>query len=481
VSTWAAELTTPRGGRGYSGGMNRIIGIAVLLVSTVAAAEPLQKAEGYRGIWYSNTDTKDEYRFKYSGGMATYPQQHEPIAIYRPEVNKTFFVFGGTSDPTNKRPELVHMVGYYDHAAGTFARPRILLNKHTSDAHDNATLAIDERGFLFVFCNAHGTGRPSYIYRGKEPYSIDDFERVWEGNFSYGQPWYVKGQGFLLLHTHYEAAAAHHLFTMSSEDGVKWSERRGLSHIPKGQYQISWQDPREPSRIVTVFDFHPNGLDSRTNMYFLETRDLGRTWKTVEGKEVQTPLTEPHNAALVHDYQAEKLNVYLKDVQFDAQGRPIILYLTSKGPKPGPANAPYQWRTCRWTGSAWEIRPFTTSDHNYDHGSLYVLGSGQWRVIAPTEPGPQPYGTGGEMVVWSSKDQGATWEKVRQLTHDSPRNHTYLRRPLNFSDDFAGIWADGNAREASESFLYFTNVAGEGVWRLPQRIDGDYGKAELVR
>src|SRR5690349_18126656 len=100
---------------------HRSIDAAVLLVVIClsAAAEPLPQADGYQGLWYSNTATQDEYKFKYSGGMATYPQQHEPIAIYRKEVNKTFFVYGGTSDPTNQHPRLLHMVAYYDHANGT--------------------------------------------------------------------------------------------------------------------------------------------------------------------------------------------------------------------------------------------------------------------------------------------------------------------------------------------------------------------------
>ena len=41
-----------------------------------------QVGDGYRGIWYMNQPTKDEYHYKYSGGYATYPQQHVPIAIY---------------------------------------------------------------------------------------------------------------------------------------------------------------------------------------------------------------------------------------------------------------------------------------------------------------------------------------------------------------------------------------------------------------
>src|SRR5689334_14018082 len=61
-------------------------------------AEFIQKKDdGYRGIWYMNQPTKDEYKFKYSGGMATYPQQHAPIAIYSKKADKTFFVYGGTT------------------------------------------------------------------------------------------------------------------------------------------------------------------------------------------------------------------------------------------------------------------------------------------------------------------------------------------------------------------------------------------------
>ena len=62
-----------------------------------AAAAQLATDDGYRGIWYFNQRTNDEYGYKYSGGFATYPQQHAPIAIYCPQVEKTFFVYGGTT------------------------------------------------------------------------------------------------------------------------------------------------------------------------------------------------------------------------------------------------------------------------------------------------------------------------------------------------------------------------------------------------
>jgi hypothetical protein len=437
---------------------------------------PRPKADGYRGIWYYNQPSKDEYKYKYSGGFATYPQQHVPIAHYSKEANKTFFCYGGTVE--GKR-ELLHMVAYYDHATGTVPRPTILLNKKTDDAHDNPTLALDDHGHVWIFSSAHGTSRPSFIHRSTKPYAIDAFEQVLETNFSYTQPWHLPGRGFLFLHTRY-SSGHRHLFWMTSLDGRTWDAPRPLARAAQGHYQVSWRDG---TRVATAFDYHPRlgGLNARTNIYYLETPDGGRTWRTASGQAVETPLTEAHNPALVRDYEAEKLLVYLKDLAFDAAGQPVVLYLTSKGYQSGPANGPRAWHTARWTGDRWEFRPVTTSDHNYDHGSLYIEADGTWRVIAPTEPGPQPFGTGGDMVLWTSADQGQTWQKVKQLTNGLPRNHTYARKPVHAHPDFYALWADGDALQPSESCLYFTDKTGDRVWRLPPKMTADVARPEPVR
>jgi hypothetical protein len=157
----------------------------------------------------------------------------------------------------------------------------------------------------------------------------------------------------------------------------------------------------------------------------------------------------------------------------------VILHLVARSWQPGPEGGPHEWRTARWTGREWEIRPVTASDHNYDAGSLYIEQDGTWRIIGPTDPGPQPFGTGGEMVMWTSRDRGQTWTRARQLTSGSPYNHTYARRPLNAHPDFYAFWADGDARKPSESRLYFCNRDGD-VFRLPVRIDGDAAKPEKV-
>src|SRR3989339_1735772 len=132
------------------------------------------KDDGYRGIWYMNEPSNDVYVYKYSGGLGTYCAKHQPFAVYCKEVNKTFFCYGGTSKTSYT--QLLHMVSYYDHATGTVPRPTIVVNKKTSDAHDNPVISMDDAGHVWIFSSAHGTSRPGFIWRSRRPYDVDDFE-----------------------------------------------------------------------------------------------------------------------------------------------------------------------------------------------------------------------------------------------------------------------------------------------------------------
>ena len=71
--------------------------------------------------------------------------------------------------------------------------------------------------------------------------------------------------------------------------------------MQSGHYQISAATP-SGSKIGTALNYHPNafqgnskrkGLDWRTNLYYLETSDLGQTWQTVQGKALTLPLKDP--------------------------------------------------------------------------------------------------------------------------------------------------------------------------------------------
>ena len=113
-------------------------------------------------------------------------------------------------------------------------------------------------------------------------------------------------------------------------------------------------------------------------------------------------------------------------------------------------------------------------------GSLYVDGN-LWRIIGPTEAGPQKLGTGGEMALWESSDEGQSWKKVRDITSNSERNHSYARRPLHVHPDFYAFWADGNTDQFSESHLYFCNRKGDKVWKLPYEMTQNFAKPKQVK
>jgi hypothetical protein len=461
--------------------------VGVRGAETEPAVTLCRKDTGYRGIWYMNQPSGDEYVYKYSGGLGTYCAKHRPFAVYRPEVEKTFFCYGGTTPDRHDR--LLHMVSYYDHRTGKVPKPTILLDKKTSDAHDNPVIAVDDKGHLWIFSTSHGRSRPSYIHRSRQPHSIDVFEpipatrldgslRVPITNFSYMQAWHVRDRGFICFFTRYGDPAQRTIMCMTSSDGVNWSSWKRLAAIDEGHYQISAVGR---DRAGTAFNYHPvgRGLNYRTNLYYIETRDFGRTWRTVDGKPLRVPLTDVQNDALVHDYASESLNVYLKDICYDSADRPVILYVTSRGYESGPKNDPRTWVTARWNGERWQIRAAFRSDNNYDMGSLWLDDDGTWRIIAPSETGPQPYNPGGEIALWVSRNEGASWRREKELTSGGDRNHTYVRRPVRAHPDFYAFWADGHGRRPSISRLYFADRRGR-VHLLPSIMNSTHEVPALL-
>ena len=72
----------------------------------------------------------------------------------------------------------------------------------------------------------------------------------------------------------------------TSRDGYRWSAGAPLARMGRGQYQISWH---RDGLVGTAFNYHPpafggntrrSGLNWRTNLYYVETDDGGRHWRS---------------------------------------------------------------------------------------------------------------------------------------------------------------------------------------------------------
>lgn len=436
------------------------------------------RIDGFRPICF-DLGQVTEYGPKYSGAFGTYTMKHRPLAIYRPEVDRTYFVYGGTTNEYDHH--LLLMISCYDHKTGLVQKPTVVYDKGpVIDPHDNPSLLIDHEGYLWVFVAGRGNLRPGFIYRSCKPYDISSFEFI-EGTetiMAYPQPYYVDGKGMFLFFTRYDGVRR--TFYKTSPDGMNWTDYKPIASIimaeegeeKSGHYQITGQCG---NKLVTAFNRHLNGVaDSRTNIYVVQTEDFGEHWTLVDGTPVDLPVTDKNSPCRILEKESKGQNVYIKDVNFDKDGNPIILYLTSYGYRPGPMDGPREWFVMHWDGSRWNEHYITSSTNNYDSGSLYVNGK-EWTVIAPFGDGPQKWGQGGEIQSYVSRNAGRTWKMKYEYTFNSPLNNSYVRRPENVKDPFYAFWADGNTETSEISRLYFGDSKGN-VYQMPYRTTQEWSK-----
>ena len=115
----------------------------------------------------------------------------------------------------------------------------------------------------------------------------------------------------------------------------------------------------------------------------------------------------------------------------------------------------------------------------YVIGKKFYVNGKIWTAIAPFEAGPTYWGQGGEIVAYTSRNNGKTWKKTIQYTENSPMNHCYVRRPENAHDPFTAYWADGNPDAYWPSRLYFADSEGN-VYRLPYDMKEEWAAPELI-
>ncbi|MDX1285412.1 MAG: hypothetical protein R3182_10375, partial [Draconibacterium sp.] len=138
-----------------------------------------------------------------------------------------------------------------------------------------------------------------------------------------------------------------------------------------------------------------------------------------------------------------------------------------------------EWCITKWDGTKWRTTKITQSDHNYDMGSLFISEK-EWKVVGPTEPGPQKWGVGGELAIWKSTDNGETWKMEKQLTENSQMSHAYVRKVINGKEPFCFFWADGHSHKMSKSELYFGDFEGN-IWKLPYVMKKKYGSPVKIK
>lgn len=396
----------------------------------------------YRGVWYccGTVNVLDGNNHVYSGPMATYSAWHRPMAVYAPAVNTTYFVFGNERNAP--------AIGSYDHDTRTYTRPVVLGANTDGDAHRNPTLLLDDTGHLFVFYGAHND--PTRVLRSDRPYEAGAWRKcaaIVDPTTSYPQPYQLlPGE----------------VFVSYRERSSGWRSRVSRSNVE------TWEDPVDivefegnaiyamsiaetgdyPHSIHLAWSRLGGGTEEeirtkhlwarRYNIYYARSGDGGRTWQRSDGSPYDLPVREADAEKL---YDSGESGVWLKDIQLDSDGRPLILFIDAN-----PFTYVSHWKCGRLRGDGWRFSDIAVGDHMYDDGGM-VIEDGSVTVYAPTTPS-QPREDGGEIDVWRSADGDAPWERCDPLTVGSDLSHNNVKVVFNHRTgpgDMQVIWSYGDS------------------------------------
>ena len=127
--------------------------------------------------------------------------------------------------------------------------------------------------------------------KSKNPYSVDGFRKISTEEMTYPQPKKM-GSGYFNFFTKY--TGVRQLYFEKSVNGKDGSTDKMLAAIPEkkgeksGHYQVSAHFNEK--KIGTFFNRHPNGkVDQRTDLFYLQTREKGDTWSTVDNQLIEIP------------------------------------------------------------------------------------------------------------------------------------------------------------------------------------------------
>lgn len=340
---------------------------------------------------------------KYSGTFCTYTHKHIPLAVQ----GKNSLFYTTTDNLTDDN--------FYVYAHKDDEKVLVHTIENWSDPHTNASIQIDNNGFVNVHVAARGTTnrfQSGKHLKSKTPYSLD-FECLsgcLDVNFeAYPQAFDTKF-GYYLGYTHYVKDKEIHNKSDVRELWYKIDNQR--VRIAKGaHYQITYyQDGWVYVAYNWLEDASP---EKRYNLYMIKTNN-GVNWYTIENKPVTLPLEQDDDVAKIYDSKPNL--VYLKDIT--AFNGVNVLFVESNSQDPTQGE-----RHLKSINNKKQITTITDTNHNYSaaayinhNDNLLVLANGNNNV---------PY-VGGDINLYEYK----TGEYVYK-TKLSGANYSYIRKVFN--------------------------------------------------
>ena len=385
-----------------------------------------------------------------------YTQYHTPAATYyttiRPNgirfvgrYDRSYFVYGDYSrDPA---------IRYYDNSTGILSEAVIAgRTPILGDAHGNPSLLIDDEGYIYVFFGCHH--HPIRMRRSKAPENILEWEEEVQIDVAatYPQPYMLDSRTIITSFREYTGIeTAGWGYVTSTSKGQEWSSCRLLVNEPKkfiyalSEVVRNSLDEASYHLVITPFNYDTSLYE---NIYYIRSDDGMGTFQASDGTVIagEPPFTL---SQLELVYENADSSSHVNDFAIGGDGTPYILF--NEGPWSQAAlPAPGEWKLARRSESGWVINSIAPCNHLFDRGCLLVDRAPRLRAFLPVG---HDLHDGGEMVEYSSEDNGHTWELSNEITRDSELSHNYAVRVLGAAQDFQVFWSFGSSEPCGSSAM----------------------------
>jgi hypothetical protein len=391
---------------------------------------------------------------------------HAPQAFYDARTNRTYFVYrSGWPCDAERAGRCGIYIGWFDHNEGRVRRARQIYAQTIKKVDAGPALVPDGQGYVWVFVGSDRRNE-AVVLKSAAPHDLTRFEEQARLSFADAQPWYKKGEGFVLLCSINKDGRWLPAVT-AAQDGVTWSEPRILADLGPRHRFVSG---RHKDKLGLVFNASLNERhpDLYTDLYYVESRDWGRSWHGADGQKIELPIRDADHFSLMRDYRSMKRITSIKDLNFDRMGNPTVLYMSTFAPGIKARRLRKTWYTARWFRQ-WYMTGLIMSDHIEDSGCLLIDERMNWTLPATTDPGLRPNVPGGDVVMWLSRDQGRSWYR-KTLTEG--RHCWSLVRPRRSNAELAFLWLGAELDDFNGASVYYSDESGQ-VRALPRAIPGD--------
>jgi len=430
-----------------------------------------------------------------------YDARQRPQAVYL--NGKVHIVFAGRTDAPdrqtgvgNRKKVLTRpMLITYDPAVREFSEI-LTLGPGTNDHHYTPIIWADELEYLHILYGCHKTPGTHLISKlpGQVGDSLDSWNKLPQIAESLSYPTVFRiYDNKELIYYRTVGHASSWTYRISGDNGKTWAgPANDVTDMDKdfkkwpewSSYQtklpgsdgrslyvcfMSYDDVKSnaPKRLYNPRYKKPVNNEWKYNLYLVKIDLKTSAVTNFQGQALQTPIDL--------DQANEKCRIWDTDwrgagvppaIKLDRNGNPAFLHVLS-----GDTLEQHNYYYVRYVGGKWKQTPITSSNHQWNschltdgsHGTLHayiVTGDGYLNDEAFMDR----HGGGSRIEQWTSRDNGNTWKKARDITPDKTKyagwkfnNIQPVKRPDETIVDnmlFFYGWKDGNKPTAKAFLLH---------------------------